>query len=320
MGGFMEYEGNRPIRVLYHKQLKSYSLTGNGDFPRISKAEIEDKSKGDAISKAVVILQTGWFVTQCIARGVQGLPITELELVTLAFATLNFLIYLLWWEKPLNVQRGVRVYEKRMAEQPIDDGNVEATVGFWVGLQEAFSDIPVAIARGPFMDSDDMKKQQWLVRVLFWPIMKPLYIIADRDAQYENITRVDTFYPREWVRMSPFRGGLLVMVIASAFGGIHCIGWSFTFPSSIEQALWRVASVAIAGVPFIFFSFGFVISMIPDKYNGLSSLCIFLGVILPLFLYILSRLVLLVLPILCLRSLPPAAYRVERWTSFIPHI
>ncbi|KAI9435211.1 hypothetical protein F5148DRAFT_1304897, partial [Russula earlei] len=64
MGGFMEYEGNRPVRVLLPGQLESYSLTGNGDFPRIAKEEIEDKSKGDIISKALVILQTGWFVTQ----------------------------------------------------------------------------------------------------------------------------------------------------------------------------------------------------------------------------------------------------------------
>jgi hypothetical protein len=107
MGGFMAYEGNRPIRVLLPEQLESYSLTGNGNFPRISKAEIEDRSKGDAISKGFVILQTGWFVTQCIARGVQGLPITELELVTVAFAALNFVVYILWWDKSLNVQRGV---------------------------------------------------------------------------------------------------------------------------------------------------------------------------------------------------------------------
>ncbi|KAI9455369.1 hypothetical protein F5148DRAFT_1288266 [Russula earlei] len=83
MGGFMEYEGNQPIRVLLPDELNSYSLTGNGDFPRISKAEIEDKSKGDLISKTFVILQTGWFVTQCITRGIQGLPITEFELLQL---------------------------------------------------------------------------------------------------------------------------------------------------------------------------------------------------------------------------------------------
>jgi len=124
MGGFMEYEGNQPIRVLLPDELELYSLTGNGDFPRISKAEINGKSKGDAISKFVVILQTGWFVAQCIARGVQGLPITELELATVAFAALNFVIYLLWWDKSQNVQRGVRVYKKRITESPIDDGDV----------------------------------------------------------------------------------------------------------------------------------------------------------------------------------------------------
>ena len=150
MGGFTEYEGNRPIRVLLPDHLESYSLTGNGDFPRISKAEILDKNKGDVISsKGALILQTGWFVTQCIARGVQGLPITELELVTVAFAALNFVIYLLWWDKPLHVQRGVRVYKKRRTEESVDDGDIESTVGFWVALGDAISGFPAAIARLP---------------------------------------------------------------------------------------------------------------------------------------------------------------------------
>jgi len=41
----MEYEGNRPIRVLFPHELESYSLTGNGDFPRISKAEIQEQGR-----------------------------------------------------------------------------------------------------------------------------------------------------------------------------------------------------------------------------------------------------------------------------------
>jgi hypothetical protein len=130
MGGFMEYEGNRPIRVLLPDQLESYSLTGNGDFPRISKAEIKDKSKGDFISKAVVILQTSWFVIQCVARRFQGLETTELELVTVAFATVNLFIYALWFEKPLDVQCGVRVYKKRETRaEKSKDSDLSAAVG-----------------------------------------------------------------------------------------------------------------------------------------------------------------------------------------------
>ena len=34
-----------------------------------------------------------------------------------------------------------------------------------------------------------------------------------------------------------------------SFGGIHCIAWSFAFPSSTEQLLWRISSIAITGIP-----------------------------------------------------------------------
>jgi len=251
MGGFMEYEGNQPIRVLFPEELESYSLTGNGDFPRLSKAEIEDKSKGDTISKGVVILQTGWFVTQCVARGAQGLPITELELATVAFAALNFVIYVLWRDKPQNVQRGVRVYKKRMTEESVDDGSAEATVGFWGALRDALSEIPSAIVRGP--DLPGLTHLPWLNRVFFWPIVKPVAVLISGDgADGDRVrVRVNTFYPSRWVASSEMFSVFLVATITVAFGAIHCIGWSFDFPSNIERTLWRVASLSITGVPIL---------------------------------------------------------------------
>jgi len=322
MGGFMEYDGNQPIRVLLPNQLESYSLTGNGDFPRLSKAEIDDKSKGDAISKCVVVLQTGWFVTQCIARGVQGLPITELELATVAFAALNFVIYLLWWDKPLNVQRGVRVYKKRMTEEPIDDGNAEATVEFWGALRDTFSDIPSAIVRGPvingFIDSP------WLVRAFMWPLSMPIVILYpdDEDDDVKVEKRVNTFYPARWATSSENSLIFLVVTITVVFGAIHCIGWSFDFPSSIERTLWRVASLSITGVPILIFPLGLLGAAIDEFIlkHRFNDSCMYTTLISLIFTYILSRLALLVLPFLCLRSLPPAAFHVVHWVSFIPHI
>ena len=79
-------------------------------FPTITAAEIQDRAKGDFLSKSIAILQTSWFIIQCIARGVQGLAITELELVTLALASLNGVIYYFWWDKPLGVNEPVHVY------------------------------------------------------------------------------------------------------------------------------------------------------------------------------------------------------------------
>jgi len=309
MGGFIEYEGNRPIRVLLPKQLASYSLTGNGDFPRISKAEIEDRSKGDAISKGVVILQTSWFVMQCIARGVQGLPITELELVTVAFATLNLVIYMLWWDKPLNAQRGVRVYKKRIAEEDIDDGEVEATIGFWDAIGNALSDIPGSIVRGPLTS---FIMDPWLVRVLLWPILTPVHSLLGGDDS-DDLKRVNTFYPTNWVAASKKRSTFLVATITLAFGGIHCIGWSFTFPSGTEQTFWRVASLSITSLPIVIVA----LSVFDDPTYGVLPMILQL---LLCILYILCRMALLVLPLLSFKSLPPAAFYVVQWTSFITHV
>ena len=62
------------------------------------------------MSKAIAILQSIWFIVQCIARGVEGLALTELELITLALASLNGLTYYFWWDKPLGVMEPIRVY------------------------------------------------------------------------------------------------------------------------------------------------------------------------------------------------------------------
>jgi hypothetical protein len=96
MGGFMLFDGDDLVRTLEPEEIQQLSQNGEIDFPRITENEIQDKSKGDGLSKGLVIVQTGWFLLQCITRGVERLPITELEIVTLAFAALNFVTYGLW--------------------------------------------------------------------------------------------------------------------------------------------------------------------------------------------------------------------------------
>src|SRR5436190_22108739 len=187
MGGFMEYKGNDPVQTLLPHQLKGYSLTGTGDFPKIAIEDIQDKSKGDFISKGLVILQTGWFVLQCIARGVQGLRITELELVTIAFAGLNFVMYWLWWDKPLNVQRAVRVYKKQNPDEPSTEGPVaRKEVGFWLTLCRSISALPSAVARE--CNSD-------VLEAILWPILILLQIAGDACGKVvEEVKRRHTFY------------------------------------------------------------------------------------------------------------------------------
>jgi hypothetical protein len=109
MGGFVLYDEEKVVGALDPNKLSSLLREGKLIMPSINEEEIRDRSKGDGLSKTLVVVQTTWFIGQCIARRVQGLVVTELELVTLAFATLNFIIYFFWWNKPLDVVTSVRV-------------------------------------------------------------------------------------------------------------------------------------------------------------------------------------------------------------------
>ena len=110
---YSEYQKSRrgsKLGVLTLDRFKELIKEPKFEFPRITAAEIKDRSKGDGLSKLIAVLQTSWFILQCIARGSQGLALTELELVTLAVASLNAITFAFWWSKPLSAQEPVNVY------------------------------------------------------------------------------------------------------------------------------------------------------------------------------------------------------------------
>ncbi|KAJ7257597.1 hypothetical protein C8J57DRAFT_1027823, partial [Mycena rebaudengoi] len=103
MGGFVSHVGHHPVTTpdAVHKYLDAIRA--------VDVEDIKDKSKGDALSKGSAFAQGAWFMTQCFARLAQNLPVSELEIATLAFAVVNVFIWLLWWNKPLDVQRPIMV-------------------------------------------------------------------------------------------------------------------------------------------------------------------------------------------------------------------
>jgi hypothetical protein len=125
MGGFMLYVNDEPRCTLSPYQLLKLVREGSVEMPVISKAEIEDRSKGDTLSKGIAILQLAWFVSQLIARYVQNLPITLLEIDTMAIAILACIPYGLWWKKPKDVGCPYAVHWKAKASpSDIDYGYV----------------------------------------------------------------------------------------------------------------------------------------------------------------------------------------------------
>ncbi|KAJ6573035.1 hypothetical protein DFH09DRAFT_916269 [Mycena vulgaris] len=107
MGGFVS-QNSYPITTM--KQLdgpigKQYLAV----ICAVKTEDIMDKSKGDTLSKGIALAQGLWFITQSLARVHQHLPVTELEIATLAFAVVNVFMWSIWWKKPLDVEQLMRI-------------------------------------------------------------------------------------------------------------------------------------------------------------------------------------------------------------------
>ncbi|PSR77131.1 hypothetical protein PHLCEN_2v8039 [Hermanssonia centrifuga] len=85
-------------------------------IPDLSEAEIMDKSKADGLAKSLALLQALWFCINCISRLAQRLPLSLLEVTTVAHAFCTFFTYLLWWHKPLNIREPTLISGDRARE------------------------------------------------------------------------------------------------------------------------------------------------------------------------------------------------------------
>ncbi|KAL9007745.1 MAG: hypothetical protein Q9180_009586, partial [Flavoplaca navasiana] len=84
-------------------------LAKKGYFFHVSDADIEDKSKANMLAKGLVLLQITWTVLQCLSRKATGLPLSVLEVHILVHAGCALIMYVLWFNKPMDVDEPVDV-------------------------------------------------------------------------------------------------------------------------------------------------------------------------------------------------------------------
>ena len=92
-GGFaFDFEGDGSAGFLPIETPQRLTLTARGvallarcgRLPDIAEAEINDKSKANNVAKALVLIQAVWMLIQVLGRLVVGLPVTLLEVNTIA--------------------------------------------------------------------------------------------------------------------------------------------------------------------------------------------------------------------------------------------
>lgn len=105
MGGFRLKEHGNPIPYLINGKHINYLVRkGYIDLPTITTLEINDRSESDSLAKFLAIMQVGWHAVQVIARAIQKLETTLLEITTISFVVCTMGSFIAWYRKPYDVQ------------------------------------------------------------------------------------------------------------------------------------------------------------------------------------------------------------------------
>ena len=150
-------------------------------------------------------------------------------------------------------------------------------------------------------------------------------LVAGSTSFDADATRVPTFYvPKH--DYPKYLHALLLLALASVFGGIHCAGWDLPFPTYTEQKLWRAASLVVTTIPVGLWPMaviGGIIFLIAESLSILESdaegttVLIYLSMV--SLIYASARLILLGQAIALLWHQPSSAFIAVDWTKFYPH-
>jgi hypothetical protein len=101
-GDGWEYPTCNPgvIKLRFSGHLKDFDLTTE---------DIQDRSKADAFSKTITVIQVTWFFVNSIARAIVGLPLCPLEISTMAYVFCTCITYAFWWSKPKDITTTLKV-------------------------------------------------------------------------------------------------------------------------------------------------------------------------------------------------------------------
>ena len=130
-------------------------------------------------------------------------------------------------------------------------------------------------------------------------------------------------------RLPPFERDWLLCyflsVLSLAFGAVYVAG-CISFPTHIEQIIWRVCTVILFSSVVAFWVVDAGVELhqrrkkVASKERGALTPVKMAIYILIVMVYVTIRIYILIEPFVCLRSLPATAFKAVNWLSFIAHI
>lgn len=287
-----------------------------------------------------------------MARVVQKLEITTLELTTLGFIFCMLAASYCWRHKPCDVQRPITLKtDTRIADILVEAGDA---------------------ARTPYRRTplDFVSREEWCISILwayYVQILRSMHLgFCSRKIKGRPVNRMPSV---NWPPLS-LSGTLLYGLVTGVYSAVFLAGWNLSFPTALERLLWRISGIVTIIFPVAVWPVECYIDRglsvrssslfqedpkdrdceaLPQypylsrtlsgtgkkprgfaaRFRNISSdkdpaLDVELRALIPATIlcacYTLARIYFLLEDIIGLRSLPPSLFQTVDWNGIIPHI
>lgn len=289
-------------------------------LPRVTKDDLNDRNTGDIPVMLVALFQIGWFVLQLIVRLCQWKSTSQLEILSLSFAGITAVTYVLLWDKPKDMTCSI-VTEARKYPESSDNLIHLALVGP-IALSPKRLTSAALIKRK--LDQDTPSLRGAIIR-LQYSLTAPIRYANTLCVSNFNIHLDGDLESAGSSSITSFMAMCSVALIG--FGALHLIAWDFAFPTLVECRLWRASTIVTISAPcyailiHLYTQYGskgdFVSWMRFGKLmQGTPKALTYLGLAIYFFL---ARIFILVEALRSLAFLPPDGFETS-WPSNLPHV
>lgn len=201
--------------------------------------KIVAENKSDSLAKLIIIIQVTWFVAQIISRAAEKLPISQLEMGTVAFVGCTLMTTFFWWHKPLDIRLWRSLTDSELAlAYGLEPKNKLSSTRIFLGAER-------------------------LPNFVYWSQAAKEYREIETGPQKGELGWVDIDGPGT---IGWDNNAVLEMAVGSIlgiiFGSVHLTAWNFEFPSTRDKMLWRAGSFLVTLLPLSAFIFGYLIMAI----------------------------------------------------------
>ena len=219
----------------------------------LSVRKIRDHSKADSAARFITLVQVSWFVAQSIMRAAHGLPLSQLESMTVSYIPLFAVTYFFWWYKPKDIltpsivtlpdmcEEQKHIFEAMAISNKFDNEGMKDQVTYWnvwyltprvfekeaenkaIGdMEQAFKnalDNPRATHKSSISEDENQNSEHEHIRL-------PNEIVVSHWDPHLYGSKI-------WPA---------VCLFGASFGALHLIAWNTVFPTNVELWLWRISA------------------------------------------------------------------------------